>query len=77
MLQFLKPFWLFIIKWCAIAGGILLFLFKIKQSGKEEVENKITKDVLKGVGIRNEIENNIANTDDAELKRLHDKWSER
>lgn len=75
MLEFLKPFWLAIVKWAAIAGAIALVLFKVRQSGKEAEQHKAMRETLKEVRVRDRIEENIGNADDAKLKRLHDKWT--
>lgn len=74
MLAFLRPYWLSIAKYAAIAGGVLLLVFKIRQSGRdaERVENM--KEVLEHVEIRDAIERDI-NRDDNATKRLRERWT--
>lgn len=75
MLNFLKPIWLTILKWSGIVGGILLLLAKVKQSGKDEEDNKLIKNTLKEVQVRDKIENDIASAGDAKLNSLHKRWT--
>ena len=74
MLALLKPFWLTIAKYAAIAGGILLIVFKIRQSGRdaERVENM--KETLNHVKIRDAIERDVNRSDNA-TEQLRSKWS--
>lgn len=75
MIELLKPFWMGVIKWGAIVGGILLVLFKVRQSGKDAVQNENIKETLEGVKVRDKIKDNIVTADDVERKRLRKKWN--
>ncbi len=75
MLQFLKPFWLQIIKYGGIVLGVILILFRARQSGKEAEEAKSMLETLKGLKTRDKIENNIANINDNKLNKLRSKWT--
>lgn len=75
MLNLLKPFWLSIVKYAAIAGGILLVVLKIRQSGRdaERVEN--LEKVVENVQIRHDIERRVSGSTDA-VKRLREsRWT--
>lgn len=74
MLSLLKPFWLTIAKYAAIAGSILLIVFKIRQSGRdaERVENM--EKVQEYVEIRNAVERDV-NREHNATERLRSKWS--
>lgn len=74
MLNLLKPFWLSIAKYAALAGGILLLVFKIRQSGRdaERVENM--EKVQKYEQIRDAVERDVNRSDNA-TERLRAKWS--
>lgn len=73
MLELLKPFWIEIIKYGGMIMGIIIVLFKTRQSGKEFVERKEAMETLKGVQISDKIDNNIANVDNNHLERLRKK----
>ena len=74
MAELLKPFWLGIVKWGAIMGSVLLVIFKIRQSGKDAVRNETMVETLRGVRERDKIKDNIAKSDNANRKRLREKW---
>ena len=75
MLEIFKPFWGIIVKWTGIAIGILLILFKVRQSGKEVEQRKQAMETLKGLQTRDEIENNVSNISDTRLAKLHKLWT--
>lgn len=76
MLTLLKPLWLKIAQWGAIIGGIALVLLKVRQSGKEAVENKDIKDTLHGIQIRDKVEGDINALSDSDFAKLHDEWTQ-
>lgn len=74
MIELLKPFWSATVKYCLIVGAALLVLFKARQSGKESVRNENIKESLKGVKVRDKVENNVISAPDSERDRLRKKW---
>lgn len=64
-----------IIKYIGLTIGILVILFKTRQSGKDSVKVDILKETVKGVEIRDEIKNNISSASNIERKRLRKKWN--
>lgn len=74
MLSLLKPFWLTIAKYAAIAGSILLIVFKIRQSGRDAERAENMKETLSHVKIRDAIERDVNRNDNA-TERLRAKWS--
>lgn len=75
MLTLLAPFWQAILKWGSAAVGILFILFKVRQSGKDSINNKNLETTLKSVQERDEIEDNIKSADDNERNSLREKWT--
>ena len=71
MLELLKPFFGVILQWAGIVGGVLLVLFKARQSGKEVIERKEAMETLKGVQTRNETQNKLNTLNDASLDKLY------
>jgi len=74
LINFLKPYWLSIAKYASIAGGILLVVLKIRQSGRdaERVENM--EEVLKHEQVRDAIERDVNRSNNA-TERLRTKWT--
>lgn len=68
MWELFKPF---IIKWGAFIGGILLILFKVRQSGRKEEEQRSMLETLRGIQIRDKIESDITNLSDDKLNKLY------
>lgn len=75
MLTLIKPFFLIIGRWIAIISGVLLVLFKIRQSGTQAEQRKEAMETLAGVKTRDKIENDIARTSDSKLNKLCKKWT--
>lgn len=75
MLALLRPFWVVIAKWVSLAAGIILILLKVRQSGSEAEQRKQSMKTLKGMQIRDKIENNIAADSDTDLSRMQRKWT--
>ena len=75
MIELLKPFWIGIVKWGAIVGGILLVLLKVRQSGKDAVKKDALEKTLDGVMARDKIEDKVASAGNAERERLRKKWT--
>jgi hypothetical protein len=72
ILEFLKPFWLSIVKWGGIAFGFVLFYFKVRSDGGIAQERKEVMGTLKGVTTRDKIENDINSLSDDKLNKLYD-----
>lgn len=64
-----------IIKYVGLAIGILVILFKTRQSGKDSIKVDILKETVKGVEIRDKVKNNISTASSSERKRLRKKWN--
>ncbi len=75
MYELLRPIWITLVKWGAIVGGILLILFKVRQSGKDIVRNENIKETLDGVEARDKVEDHIVASSDLERRRLRKKWT--
>ena len=75
MFNLLRPIQLLIIKCAVIIGGVLVILFKARQSGREVEKHKAMRDTLKGVQIRDKIENNIIIANDDKYNKLREKWT--
>lgn len=74
MLNILKPFWLSIAKYAAIAGGILLIVLKIRQSGRDAEHAENIEKVVENVQIRHDVERSVNSFDNAS-GRLRGKWT--
>lgn len=74
MMDILKPFFSVILKWGGIASGMLLIIFKIRQSGTQAEQRKEAMDTLAEVRTRDKIANDIANSSDSKLNKLYQKW---
>ena len=74
MLNLLKPFWLSIVKYAAIVGGILLVVFKIRQSGRDAERAENIEKVVENVQIRHDVERSVNSFDNAS-GRLRKKWT--
>jgi len=75
MIAILKLYQAHIIKWGAIIGGILLVLFRVRQSGKESVIRTQDKETIKELQTSAKIDNRIDSLTNPEYKRLYKKWS--
>lgn len=75
MLEFLKPFWIAIAKWIVLAAGAVAFILKMRQDGKDSQKAEDVEQTLKGVQIRDTVEQNINNASTAERQRLREKWN--
>jgi hypothetical protein len=75
MIALLKLYQAHIIKWGAIIGGILLVLFRVRQSGKESVIRTQDKETIKELQTSAKIDNRIDSLTNPEYKRLYKKWS--
>ena len=75
IIELLKPLWLQILKYGGMAFAALFLLFKVRQSGKESEQRKQAMETLKGVKIRDKIENTILTTPDDKLDKLRKKWT--
>ncbi len=71
ILSLLKPFWLQIVKYGAIIGGVLLVLFKARQSGKEVQQRKQAIETLRGVKVRDKIQDKVNFASDADIDRMY------
>ena len=60
-----------IYKYAALLGGLLFFVFQIRQSGKVAEQRKNAMEALKGVRTRDKIENDISNLSDDKLDKLY------
>lgn len=75
MIEFLKPFWIGIVKYLGIAIAVLFVLIKVRQSGSDAVKKDALEKTLDGVMARDKIEDTIVSADDIERKRLRKKWT--
>lgn len=71
ILNLLKPFWLQIVKYGTILGGVLVVLFKARQSGKEVQQRKQAIETLRGIKVRDNIQNKVDSASDAAIDRMY------
>ncbi len=72
MLELLKPFWIAIGKWAAIAVGVIFMLIKIRQSGKDAARADSLEKTLEGLKTHDKIERNINTLDDNAINKLYE-----
>lgn len=77
MLELLKPFWLIICKWGAIFGGILLVILKARQSGKQVEQRKEAIETLRGVKVRDKIQDEVDSASDADIECMYNQQIKR
>jgi len=71
MIEILKYFW----KYIAITGGVLLVLFKARQSGKDAVKHENMVSTLNAVKQREKTSQFVDSSSDDERKRLRKKFN--
>lgn len=77
MLQLLKPLWITIAKYGAIVGSILLILLKARQSGKQVEQRKQAIETLRGVKVRDKIQDEVNSANDADIERMYNQQIKR
>jgi uncharacterized membrane protein YdjX (TVP38/TMEM64 family) len=74
MLAFLKPYWLSIVKWAGIIGGVLLLFFKIRQSGRDAERVDNLERNIENVERAKKIRRGVADSGDS-VNKLRERWS--
>lgn len=72
VIESLKPFWIPIIRYGTIILGVLLVLFKARQSGKDAVKNNMIEKTLQGIKTHEKIADNINSLDNATVNKLYE-----
>lgn len=71
----LKGMWIEIVTVTAIAGGTLLVLMKIRDSGRQAERNENMKKTLNAVKAKNAVQRAVSSAGDAERRKLREKWT--
>jgi hypothetical protein len=74
--SFLKPYWLDLLKWGGIMGGVLLVLLRVRNSGKYEERNAINVQILENTQEAKETREEVHSLPvDAKRDRLREHWT--
>ncbi len=71
-MEFLKPFWIEILKYSSMAFGLFVVLFKIRQSGTQAEQRKQAMETLKAIKAHDKIERNINTLNDDAINKLYE-----
>jgi len=71
----ISSLWIKIAQISSAALAVVFVLFKARESGKESVRKDNLDKTLKGIKIRDEVENDIDSADTTKRERLRNKWT--
>ena len=79
LVSLLGGIWSRVVLWAGIALGVLAAIAGIYRSGKVAGRNEVVvrglEEKVENVGTRDEVETGVRRANDADRRRLRDKWS--